>query len=281
MANREIIAITYGLASATSWGTSGFSGGFASKTNSVIGVLLVGYIIGVVLLSLYALWVGSPLPDLYSLMLGAISGIAGLLGLVAYYKGLAGGRMGVVAPLAAVITAALPALFGMFLEGFPSTMQIAGFFIAFVAIWLLSAPENSQKIQWRILGFPITAGLCFGLSLILIDQAVEHTVLWPMIAGRSVGLGLLITLLLIFRIGTMPPKQKYPIVCLAGFFDNAGAIFYALAAQTGRLDISAVLASMYPAGTVMLAWLILKERLSPRQWMGVILALVALALITT
>lgn len=277
--NQEIIAVAYGLASAASWGTSGFSGGFASKKSSVLGVLLVGYITGLVFLSIYALWSGSPIPNLYSLIVGALAGVFGLLGLAAYYKGLASGRMGIVAPLAGVISAAVPVLFGMLLEGFPSSLQVAGFFVAFVAIWLLSASGKSEQTQGRQLGFPVTAGLGFGLSFILYDQAVEQTVLWPLIAGRSASIALLIALLLIFRTGAIPPKHNYPIVCLAGILETAGIIFYALAAQTGRLDISAVLASMYPAGTVILAWMILKERLSLRQWVGVSMTLIALGLI--
>ena len=118
-------------------------------------------------------------------------------------------------------------------------------------------------------------------SLIFIDQAVKQSVLGPLIASKMMGIVVLITILLIFRIGTMPPKHKYPIVCLTGLFDAAGTAFYASAAHVGRLDISAVLASMYPAITAFLAWVILRERLSRRQSFGVIAALIALALIAT
>lgn len=274
-----MIAIVYGLASAVSWGTGDFSGGFAAKTSSVYGVLLVVYIIGFVLLSICALLLGSPVPDIYFLLLGASAGIASFLGLAALYKSLADGKMGIVASLTAVIAAVLPVFFGMFLEGYPSRFQIMGFVIAFAAIWLLCAPERLQKIQWRKLGLPAAAGLCFGLTFILVDQAAEQNVLWPLVAARCTGIAALIVLLTIFRSGNLPPKNKYPLACLAGIFDTAGTTFYALAAHAGRLDISAVLASMYPAATVMLAWLILKERLSRRQWFGVLTALIALALI--
>ena len=208
-----------------------------------------------------------------------MAGVTGLIGLAALYKGLASGQMGIVAPLAAVTTATLPVLWGMFLEGFPSSMQITGFVVAFTAIWLLSVPEKSQKIQLRQISLPITAGIFLGLSLILIDQAAEQTVLWSLVATRITGIAILIVLLLIFRKGSMPPKRNYPIVCLAGIFDTGGYTFYALAARTGRLDTAAVLASMYPAATVLLAWLLLKERLSRRQWIGVIAALAAIIMI--
>lgn len=279
MANPEIAAILYGLVSAASWGGGDFSGGFATKSSNVSGVLLVGSIVSVVLLSICALWFGSPMPNVFSFTYGALAGVTGVLGLAALYKGLAGGQMGIVAPLAAITTASLPALLGIFLEGFPSTLQLMGFFIAFTAIWLLSIPEESQKFQLRQINLPITAGILLGLSMILIDQAAERTVLWSLVVARITGIGVLLAQLLIFRNGNMPPKRKYPIICLAGIFDTGGYTFYALAASTGRLDTAAVLASMYPATTVMLAWLFLKERLAQRQWIGVIAALTAIILI--
>jgi drug/metabolite transporter (DMT)-like permease len=245
----------------------------------VFGVLLVANISGIVLLTVCALGLGSPIPDISSFVFGLLAGLAGLTGLAAFYRGLASQHMGVVASLAAVISAAIPVLFGLLIEGFPSTRQLAGFGAAFIAIWHLTVSKNSQAIRWRQLSLPVTAGLGFGLAFILIDQAVDQSVLWPLVASKVLGTCILITLLVIFRIGVMPRKQKYPIVCLTGVLDAAGTAFYASAAQVGRLDISAVLASMHPAMTALLAWMILKERLSRRQWVGVIAALVALALI--
>ena len=281
MANQNILAVVYGLASASSWGTSDFSGGLVTKTSSVFGVLLVANTAGIFLLIICSLWFGGPVPDINSFIFGASAGIAGLIGLAAFYKGLANAHMGMVASLAAVISAALPVLFGVLMEGFPSNRQIAGFAAAFAAIWYLSVSEKSHTIRWRQLTLPITAGIGFGFAFILIDRAVEHSVLWPLLSSKMMGEVLLITLLLIFRVGTMPRKHKYPIVCLTGFFDAAGTAFYASAAQVGRLDISAVLASMHPAITAFLAWVILKERLSRQQWIGVVAALIALALIAT
>ncbi len=279
MVNPEILAVIYGLASASFWGTSDFSGGFVTKTISVFGVLLVADIVGIALLAICALWIGSPVPGIYSLIFGVSAGITGLIGLAAFYKGLSSDHMGMVASLAAIISAALPVLFGMLTEGFPSNLQIAGFAAAFAAIWLLSVSEKSRTIRWRQLILPATAGIGFGFTFILIDRAVEQSVLWPLLASKMTGTVVLIILLLTFRIGSMPPKHKYPLVCLTGFFDAAGTAFYASAAQVGRLDISAVLASMHPARTAFLAWVILRERLSRRQWIGVIAALIALALI--
>jgi len=281
MVNPDILAVAYGLGAACSWGTSDFSGGFVTKTSSVFGVLLVANMTATVLLAICALWFGGPVPDITSLIFGALAGMVGFIGLAAFYKGLANEHMGMVASLAAIISAALPVLFGMLVEGLPSNRQIVGFAAAFAAIWHLSVSEKSHSIQWRQLGLPATAGIAFGFAFILIDQAVEQSVFWPLLSAKMMGTVVLIILLLIFRIGTMPHKHKYPMMCLIGFFDAAGTTFYASAAQVGRLDISAVLASMHPAITAFLAWVILREHLSRRQWIGVVAALIALALIAS
>jgi drug/metabolite transporter (DMT)-like permease len=281
MVNPEIGAVIFGLVAAASWGAGDFSGGFATKSSSVLGVLLVVHLVSVILLPVFAIWFESPAPNAFSLAAAVLSGAAGVFGMSALYKGLASGKMGLVAPIAAVTTAALPVFMGMFLEGFPSFHQIVGFAIAFTAIWLLSVPEETQAFQWRQIKLPITAGILLGLSMIFIDQAAEWTVLWSLVVARLTGLAVLLALFLILRKGSMPSKQNYPVACLAGILDTGGITFYTLAANTGRLDIAASLSSMYPATTVMLAWLIFKERLSGRQRIGVLSALIAIILIAT
>lgn len=279
MINPEISAIIYGLASAAAWGSGDFAGGFATKTSSVSGVLLVGYITGAMLLSIVAFWTGSPLPDLYALLTSMAAGISGVMALGALYLSLSRTRMGIIAPLVAVVSVMLPVVFGTLFEGMPSGAQIAGFGLALAAIWFLSAPEKAQTFNIQQLGLPVFAGIGFGLFYVLMDQAVEQNVWWPLVASKSTGILLLLILMFVLRRGAMPPKSNYPVVCLAGILDTGGNTFFALAAHTGRLDIAAVLSSMYPAATVLLAWIILKEHLSRRRWIGVFTAVAALALI--
>jgi drug/metabolite transporter (DMT)-like permease len=125
------------------------------------------------------------------------------------------------------------------------------------------------------------AGLGFGLFFILIDRVSENAILWPLAAARIASISLMSIFITVRQQGEMPTRNHFPIIALVGVFDTGGNTFFALATRVGRLDISAVLGSLYPAATVLLAWLILKERLMPQQWVGVVTALGALILIAS
>lgn len=277
----EVLAIVYGLSSAVIWGAGDFSGGFATKRNNVYSVIIVSQFIGVTLLIALAFFFAEKIPSLNNLIFGGIAGISGSIGLVALYRGLACGRMGIVAPLSAVVTAALPIIVGLFYEGIPSSLQLLGFGIAIISVWFLSRSSDHAKIQMRELFLPIVAGLGFGLFFILIDRVSENAILWPLVAARIASISLMSILITVRQQGKMPAKNHLPVIALVGIFDAGGNTFFALATRVGRLDISAVLGSLYPAATVLLAWLILKERLMYQQWIGVIAALGAIILIAS
>jgi drug/metabolite transporter (DMT)-like permease len=268
-----------GLASAVSWGAGDFGGGLATRRSNVCGVVAVSQTTGLVLLAGLALLLAEPLPSLPEVLWGAAAGLAGGLGLLAFYQGLAGGRMGVAAPLAAVVSAGLPVLFGTLLEGLPGGPQLAGFGLALSAVWLLSRGPGSVRLHSRTLGLPFLAGVGFAIFLILIDRASERVVLWPLVVARLVSLSLLLPLVLWRGRGSLPARRELPLVTLVGILDSGGNAFYALAAQAGRLDVAAVLGSLYPASTLLLARLILKERLAPWQWLGAVVAVAAVLLI--
>lgn len=268
-----------GLASAASWGAGDFGGGLAARRGNVYGVVLMSQAVGLVLLAALGLLLAEPLPLPADLAWGAAGGLAGGLGLLALYRSLALGRMGVAAPLAAVVSAALPVLFGAVLEGLPRATQLAGFLLAVGAVWLLSHGEGPARLRLSQLGLPVLAGLGFGLFFILVDQASERVVLWPLVAARVASLAVISALALAGRRGALPTRRMLGLVALVGLFDAGGNAFYALAAQAGRLDVAATLGSLYPATTVLLARLVLKERLAPRQWLGAVAALAAVVLI--
>jgi drug/metabolite transporter (DMT)-like permease len=276
----ETMAITYGLSSAISWGAGDFSGGWASRRNSVLTVILFSQLIGALLLVTLGFLYSESMPAMPALIWGAAAGTCGVLGLTAFYKGLASGRMGIVAPLSAVLTAVIPVSFSFFTEGLPRLTQISGFAAALLAVWFLSAPESSSRIRKSEFGLSMVAGLGFGLFFICIGLASSHGIIWPLVVSRAASISVMAMIVLVKKTRFIPPRRQIPCIALAGVLDAAGNTFFALAASLGRLDVSAVLASLYPATTVLLAWFILKERLQGQQWAGVGAAVVALVLIS-
>jgi drug/metabolite transporter (DMT)-like permease len=237
-------------------------------------------LVGLLTLISIALLLAEPFPTFTDLLFGAAAGISGVIGLTALYRGLADGQMGVIAALTAVVTAIVPVLVGIVFEGLPGGQQLIGFVIALTAVWFISKSTGETTIRPRDLLLALIAGLGFGGFLILIDQTRIGAVLWPLAAARIAAIMFLLTLVTVTRQRIKPAVNQLPIIVLAGIFDAGGNTFFALAAQLGRLDISAVLSSLYPATTVLLAWLILKERLFRQQWVGVAAALIAIVLIT-
>lgn len=278
--NPEAAAILFGLASAASWGAGDFSGGLASKRSNVAVVIVVSQFFGVIILVGLALLWQESIPAAAHLLSGALAGLAGALGLVALYRGLATGHMGVVAPLTAVVAAGVPVLFGFFSAGLPESQRLVGFGFAFAGIWTISRHGPGGVIALRELMLALLAGAGFGLFFIFIDQVSERAVYWPLVAARLASMTLLSAILLGRRRVTAWRPLNLPLLVLTGALEAGGNVFFALASALGRLDIAAVLGSLYPASTVFLAWLVLKERLSGRQWVGIAAVLVAIILIT-
>jgi drug/metabolite transporter (DMT)-like permease len=277
----SLAGIVFGLASAASWGAGDFTGGVSARRSNVYGVVIVSQAAGLVLLIGLALALVEPLAGPRDLFWGAAGGMAGGVGAVLLYRGLATGRMGVVAPVAAVVSAGVPVLAGMALEGLPTIPQLVGFGLAVVALWFVSRTGGGLTVGARELAMPVLAGAGFGIFFIAIDRVGEGAILWPLVSARISSLSLLLVVAILMRQGAMPAKGHWPLLVLVGVFDAGGNAFYALAAQAGRLDVAAVLGSLYPATTVMLARLVLKEQISGQQWLGIAAALAAVLLIAS
>lgn len=276
--NPETAAVVFGLVSAASWGAGNFSGGIASKRQNAIVVVAVSQVFGAVLLAALALISREAVPPVQHLGYGAMAGIAGALGLAALYQGLATASMGIVAPLTAVIAAALPVIFGILSVGLPGNRQLGGFIFAFAGIWIISH-QGDARLATRALILAFISGIGFGLFYIFIDQVSESAVFWPLVIARLTSVTLM-SLILWRRGQTIRRPLNVPHLALTGILETGGSIFFALASASGRLDIAAVLSSLYPAATVFLAWVMLKERLSSRQWVGIAATLTAIVLIT-
>ena len=279
MITPESLSIICGLASALAWGAGDFAGGFASRRGNALTVVLFSQLVGGALLFVLAMLFAQRIPPANHLLSGALAGLFGVLGLVMLYKGLAQGRMGLVAPLSAVVTAVVPLAFSFLMEGFPGRLRMLGFAVALAAVWFLSAPGGTSRIESGELKLSLSAGLGFGLFFIFMDHASSQAVLWPLVAARGAAILVMFALLTATRQLAAPPAGQFAFIALAGVLDTAGNAAFGMAAHLGRLDIAAVLASLYPASTVLLAWLVFRERLGGQQWVGVAAAGAALILI--
>jgi drug/metabolite transporter (DMT)-like permease len=241
-------------------------------------VVAVAHGTGLVLVFALAWLRHEPFPGSYTMVWGALAGISGAVGLASLYRVLAVGKMGVVAPVAAVITAALPVIYGIRVQGWPKPMQAAGFLLATVAIVMISKPERSAGIP-KGLGLAVLAGFGFGGFLVCINRAGNATVFWPLVAARLVSVMFMLLLLALNRREKTAAAAPWSLMMTAGALDTAGNALFVFATQVGRLDVAAVLSSLYPASTVVLARFVLHEHLTTVQTAGMIAALVAIPLI--
>lgn len=280
MGTVELSAIVFGLFSAACWGTADFSGGLATKRTNVFTVVVVSQIVGAVFLLGIALLSNEQSPTIRGLLWGASAGLFGAMGLTVFYKALAIGRMGVVAPVVGVVTATTPVILSMFIEGLPTARQFIGFVLAMIAMWFVSSPEGFSKIEKRDVVLATFSGICFSGFLILIDRVEEGSVFWPLVAARTASLTFLTSIALYRRELHMPSKERMPTISSAGIFDTGGNVFFTLATQAGRLDIAAVLSTViYPAITVTLALVLLKESITRTQLGGIVGAMIAITMI--
>lgn len=274
----SLTAVLLGLASAASWGAGDFSGGLASRRAPVFGVLVLGQLAGTTLVATTALVLGEVAPPAAALAWAVAAGASGAVGLAALYRGLAVGRMAVVAPVSAVLSAAIPVAWGMAQEGLPPASKLGGFGLALAGIWLVA--RSGEIGEGRAgLGLAILAGCGFGGFLVLMDRGAQGGTFWPLAAARGTSLALALGIALARRRAWVPGRAAVPLVVLSGVFDAGGNACFVLAAQAGRLDVASVLSSMYPASTVLLAALLLRERVTRPQGAGVAAVLAAIALI--
>ena len=276
----DLAGASFGLASAASWGAGDFTGGLASRRSPVLGVLAFGQAAGVSAIAAVALLTREPTPPVASLAWAVAAGAAGAVGLAALYRGLAVGQMAVVAPVSAVLSAAIPVGVGALLEGVPAPARLLGFAFALVGIWLVAGAGGREPGRGTAgLGLALVAGVGFGGFLVLMDRGARGGTFWPLVAARATSLGLALAAALASRRPWVPPGRALPLVLSSGVLDAGGNAFFVLSTQAGRMDVAAVTSSMYPASTVALAALVLRERMSRRQATGVAAVLVAIALI--
>jgi drug/metabolite transporter (DMT)-like permease len=273
-----LIASLFALTAAVAWGGGDFAGGMNARRIGALHALLLSFLFGFAALLLLAVGFNDPVPPLRDWLVGAIAGLCGTAGFLFLLRGFAIGRMSIVAPLSAVLAAALPVIFTAFFEGLPRIIQLVGFAVAFVSIWLLSSEEGGEKRPAGI-GLALLAGLGFGLFFILLDQLGDISTFWPLVAGRIATIGVMAGYVLLARQPFVPEGAPWKLLALAGIADVGGNFFFLQAVQTGRLDVASVLVSLYPAVTAGLALLIAKEQITRAQMIGAVAAVIAIALI--
>lgn len=280
-------AVGLSLAASTMWGMGDFAGGLASKRAASNLVVAVAHGSSLLLVLLYALVSRATLPSTHTFVLGLAGGAAGGAGLVLFYAVLATGAMGITASVAGVVTAALPVVVSCLTENLAKPTQLTGFVAACVAIWIIAA-QPGARADLRSILLAATCGLCFGTQLIFLRLA-DHGALWPLASSRisSTGIAILVSLIGWLRrpseghLGRNGLDGKViGIAVMAGVLDSGGNALYTTAATLGRLDVAAVLSSLYPAVTILLAMGFLGERASRRQAVGMTLALAAVGLIS-
>lgn len=274
-----MLVVALGLLASLGWGVSDFGGGLASRRGAVLGVLLGSQIaslaVGVPILAVGHEPAMQPLDWAISIAGGGF----GAAGLALLYRGLSVGRMGIVAPVAAVLTATLPVLFGFATQGLPSILAIAGIGCAVVSVILVSrapaAPDGRPSGIWYAIG----AGVMFALFTISASGLSDGLIMSPVVAIRVASITAITAWIVTRRAEWRVPRSLWPALSAIGVIDMAATAAYLSAIAIGPLAISAILASLYPVITAILAAIVLRERVSAVHAIGIVTAALAVVLI--
>ena len=275
-----------GLLSAASWGGSDFVGGVGARRAPALLVVISGHIFSFFVLLAICLGIRLAVPSPHFLFYAALGGFEGSLALAVFYRALAMGAMGLTAALTGLLTALVPVTFSLFHYGLPSPLAIGGLAMGLAAICMITHVPQAKGSGEKAMPTPpaalllgMLAGIGFGAQLIFFKLASGGGMLWVMTSARAAG-----SLAMILVLVVMPPKGRWRGFWLtglaAGALDTIGNLFYLQATRFGRLDVSALVCSLYPAGTILLAALLLRERPTSRQMAGMALALAAVVLLS-
>lgn len=274
-----LLVVALGMLASLGWGVGDFGGGLTSRAAPVLGVLggsqLASLIVGLGLLAI----VREPAMRPEDVAISIAGGFFGASGLALLYRGLAVGRMGVVAPVAAVLTAMLPILFGFATEGIPSEIAILGIGFAIVSVILVSRAPGAGDGRPSGLGYALAAGSFFGLFTVSASFLPDELILSPLLVIRATSVAVVTLWILARRPTWQVPRRLWPALVGVGVVDMAATAAYLGAIAVGPLSIAAVLASLYPVVTVILAALILRERVTPVHAAGIGAAGLAVVLI--
>jgi drug/metabolite transporter (DMT)-like permease len=270
------------LTASLSWGLGDFLAGLRTRRLPVVTVLVVSQAAGLTTVVLVVAIRGVGPPEGRYLLFGSLAGVAGAVGLAALYRGLAVGPMSIVAPISAT-AAVVPVVAGILTGERPSSAQAAGIALAVAGVVLASrmpGPEGPHGSRAEGVGLALVAALAFGLLLVALGEASEGDPYWGTLAMRATSFSLLVLAALVLRPSFALRERDLPVLLLIGVLDTAGNVLFAVATTKSLLAVVAVLGQLYPVVTVLLARVVLGERISRGQGAGVVSAFAGVALIT-
>ncbi|MGA7321653.1 MAG: DMT family transporter [Candidatus Sulfotelmatobacter sp.] len=273
----QVISAGYGLAAVLAWGTSDFLGGYATRRANAFLFTTVVNIGGLLLVGTLASASHVQFPSGRSVAWVLAGGVTGGAALAIFYRALSSGRMGLTAPVAAVLGAAIPTVFSMFTEGMPGGISIAGFFFAAIGLWLITRAEDGNTPEG--IGLALIAGTGFAGFYLCVRQAGDASAFWIATFTRTGGLLITGVIVLLQRKFSDITGAGVRWGILTGCVDSLGTILFVRASQAGRLDEAVVISSLYPAVTVLLARMFLKEHFTRWRFIGLLAALAAVPMI--
>jgi drug/metabolite transporter (DMT)-like permease len=278
------------LASAALYGAADFMGGLASRRASTVAIVVLSQFAGMVTLAVLLPLLPSADPGRADVLWGVAAGLSGSAGVALLYRALAIGTMAIVAPTTAVCAVVIPVAAGLALGERPPVMTIAGIVLAIVAIVLVSrqsvssdAPRGSRASGSLPPGIALAlaSGVTIGLFFLSLARTSPAAGLWPLLVARVVSVGLFGLIAAGRRIPLRTARSVLTVAVVGGILDMLANALYVVAARQGPLSVVVTLSSLYPASTVLLARVVLGERLSTTQTIGIGCALLAVIVIVS
>ncbi len=273
------MAAVLAILSALMWGTADFLGGVTARRRSAVAIYLGSQAFGFVLLLTVALVRGDWHAPLGYVWWGIGLGISGLVAMIAFYRALALGPMGLVSPLVA-IAVVVPVVVGFASGEVPSSMEIAGIVIAFIGVLLASGPEITGAESMKPLVYTGVAAVGFGLLYVGMAKGSETSPSMTMLTYRATSMVILLVALIVARGAGGITKTDLPVLAAIGILDASANLLFGIASTLGMLSTTSVLSSLYPVATAVLAAIVLRERLRPIQYVGVTVAMIGVVLLS-
>jgi uncharacterized membrane protein len=274
--------ILLALCAAGVYGVADYCGGRASRTVPVITVTVVGQACALIVIAVIVFLSGVPAPPASDWFWGGLGGIAGASGLLAFYKAMGSGYMTVVAPISAVTATAVPVIVGLSTGERPGVLALCGIPVALLAIALVSDAfgRHNRRAPLSVLVMAFGAGTVFGSLFVILAHTSDDSGLWPILAMRVTSVPFMFIVLLFTKSTVASARPQFRLVASSGVLDSIANGLYLLAVRHGLMSLVATINSFYPASTLLLATGLDRERIHRPQMVGLVLACIALVMIT-